>query len=67
MEKLQAAIEKAKAQRAAALAKQAAEAAGYSSLDDFIVHVLEREITKHEQGDVDKDVADRRRGRWCRR
>lgn len=43
-------------------AKQAAEAAGYSSLDEFIVHVLEREIAKHEQGEDDKTVSDRLRG-----
>ncbi|NQV34591.1 MAG: hypothetical protein HQ515_17995 [Phycisphaeraceae bacterium] len=43
-------------------AKAAAKVAGYSSLDEFIVHVLEREVAKHEQGDEDKTVADRLRG-----
>jgi hypothetical protein len=43
-------------------AKAAAKVAGYSSLDEFVAHVLEREIVKHEQADLDTNVADRLRG-----
>lgn len=43
-------------------AKEAAKVAGYSSLDEFVVHVLEREVAKHEKVDEDKAVTDRLRG-----
>jgi hypothetical protein len=43
-------------------AKEAAKVAGYSSLDEFVVHVLEREVARHEQVDEDTTVADRLRG-----
>lgn len=43
-------------------AKDAAKVAGYSSVEEFVVHALEREIAKHEQEDPDKAVTDRLRG-----
>ncbi len=45
-----------------ARAKAAAQSAGYSSLDEFVVHIIEKEVAKYEQPEVDKDVADRLRG-----
>jgi metal-responsive CopG/Arc/MetJ family transcriptional regulator len=37
--------------------KQAAEKAGYSSVDEFVAHLLEREISKSEDGGTsDADV-----------
>ena len=43
-------------------AKKAAETAGYSSLDEFVVHIIEKEVAKYERPEVDEDVADRLRG-----
>jgi len=45
-----------------ARAKEAAKVAGYSSVDEFVVHVLEQEVAKHEQADLDKNVSDQLRG-----
>lgn len=43
-------------------AKKVAEVAGYSSVEEFVVHVIEKEITKYESDNVDEKVADRLRG-----
>ncbi|MHC4741970.1 MAG: hypothetical protein ACYS8Z_08675 [Planctomycetota bacterium] len=45
-----------------ARAKKAAETAGYSSLEEFITHIIETEVAKHEHIDVDEKVADQLRG-----
>jgi hypothetical protein len=46
-----------------ARAKDAAVAAGYSSVEEFVSHVLEQEIVKHEgAGSDDEKVADQLRG-----
>ena len=42
--------------------KKAAESAGYSSVDEFIVHIIETELAKHEAADSDDKVADQLRG-----
>ena len=43
-------------------AKQAAEAAGYSSVDEFITHTIETEVAKHETSGDDEKVGDQLRG-----
>jgi len=42
-------------------AKKAAETAGYSSIEEFVTHIIETELAKHETGDDDK-VTDQLRG-----
>jgi hypothetical protein len=43
-------------------AKLAAEAGGYSSVDEFIAHCIESGIKKEKVPDEDDQVADRLRG-----
>jgi len=43
-------------------AKKAAKTAGYSSLEEFVTHIIETEVAKHEHADVDEKVADQLRG-----
>jgi hypothetical protein len=43
-------------------AKAAAEAAGYSSVDEFVTHLLEKELTRTESPDAEGLVTDRLRG-----
>ena len=43
-------------------AKRAAEAAGYSSVDEFIAHCLEQGIQKHSEDQAEAQVADQLRG-----
>ena len=45
-----------------ARAKTAAESAGYSSVEEFVSHILEKELSKHESSEADDKVADRLRG-----
>ena len=45
-----------------ARAKDAAETAGYSSIDEFITHAIESEVSKHESSDDDAQVTDQLRG-----
>ncbi|MHC4790167.1 MAG: hypothetical protein ACYS8Y_01815 [Planctomycetota bacterium] len=45
-----------------ARAKKAAEAAGYSSVEEFVAHIIETELTKHEADQTDEKVADQLRG-----
>lgn len=43
--------------------KKAAEIAGYSSVDEFVIHVLERELNKLEEGgDSDEEIKKRLEG-----
>jgi metal-responsive CopG/Arc/MetJ family transcriptional regulator len=42
--------------------KDAAEAAGYSSVEEFITHIIEKELAKNETTDSDEKVADKLRG-----
>ncbi len=39
-----------------------AEAAGYSSAEEFVAHVLEREVAKLEQDQPDEEVLRRLKG-----
>lgn len=45
-------------------AKGAAETAGYSSVDEFVVHIIEKELANFEtqEGEDDQAVQDRLRG-----
>lgn len=42
--------------------KQAAEAAGYGSVDEFVVHAIENEIKRLKVEDAEQQVADQLRG-----
>ena len=42
--------------------KKVSEAAGYTSPDEFIVHIIEKELAKLESADSDADVTERLRG-----
>lgn len=39
-----------------ARAKRCADLAGYSSVDEFVTHVLEKEIARLEQSDSEEDL-----------
>ncbi len=43
-------------------AKRAAEAAGYSSVEEFIAHSIENELEKHEAEEAERQVTDQLRG-----
>ena len=43
-------------------AKRAAEAAGYSSIEEFVVHLLEKELARLETDEAERHVADQLRG-----
>jgi len=45
-----------------ARAKSAAEAAGYSSVEEFVIHAIEKELGKYETSEADEKVADQLRG-----
>ena len=42
--------------------KKAAEVAEYSSTEEFITHIIEKELAKHEADETDEKVADQLRG-----
>ena len=42
--------------------KKAAKVAGYSSTEEFITHIIETELAKHEADETDEKVADQLRG-----
>ena len=43
-------------------AKKATEAAGYSSVEEVVTHIIEREVAKYESSETDEKVADQLRG-----
>jgi len=45
-----------------ARAKKAAETAGYTSVEEFVTHIIEKELTKYEAEQADEKVADQLRG-----
>lgn len=45
-----------------ARAKKVTEVAGYSSVEEFITHIIEKELAKHEADETDEKVADQLRG-----
>lgn len=42
--------------------KQISEVAGYASHDEFIMHVLEREVAQFEDASSDEDITEKLRG-----
>ena len=42
--------------------KQVAEVAGYASHEEFIVHVLEKELAQFEDATSDEDITEKLRG-----
>jgi hypothetical protein len=42
--------------------KKIAEVAGYTSPEEFIVHIIEKELSALEAADSDEEVAERLRG-----
>ncbi|MDI6845874.1 MAG: hypothetical protein QME28_07025 [Candidatus Saccharicenans sp.] len=42
--------------------KKIAEVAGYSSADEFIVHLLEKEVAKFEGADSEEEIKKRLKG-----
>ena len=42
--------------------KKVAQIGGYPSADEFIVHIIEKELGKLESSDDEKEVIDRLRG-----
>jgi len=42
--------------------KKATEAAGYSSAEEFVTHIIETELAKYEASESDEKVADQLRG-----
>ena len=43
-------------------ATRVAEVAGYSSVDEFVAHLVEKELARSETDDAERQVADRLRG-----
>ena len=43
-------------------AKKATEAAGYSSVEEFVAHIIEKELAKYEADQADEKVVDQLRG-----
>ena len=43
-------------------AKKVADMAGYSSTEEFIVHIIETELSKFESAETDEKVEERLRG-----
>ena len=42
--------------------KRCSEAAGYSSPEEFVVHVLEKELAKIEEADSDEEIVKKLKG-----
>jgi len=42
--------------------RKVAEAAGYATADEFIVHMIEKELSVLESAETDEDVTERLRG-----
>jgi len=51
-------LKKELAQRAARIA----DSAGYSSLDEFVEHILEKELARFEGADSDEEIAKKLKG-----
>ena len=43
-------------------AKNVVEAAGYSSIEEFVTHTIEKEVAKYERADADEKTAEQLRG-----
>lgn len=42
--------------------KQVSEVAGYASHEEFIIHIIERELAQFEDADSDEDITEKLRG-----
>ena len=42
--------------------KQVSEVAGYAAHEEFIIHVLEKELAQFEDSDSDEDITEKLRG-----
>lgn len=42
--------------------KKASQTAGYSSVEEFITHIIEKALAEHEVGGDDEKIADQLRG-----
>ena len=42
--------------------KKIAEIAGYSSTDEFIIHIIEKELSRLETAETDEKIQERLRG-----
>lgn len=42
--------------------KSAAEVAGYSDMEEFLTHIIEKELAKYEEADEQNKTADQLRG-----
>ena len=42
--------------------KKVSEIAGYSSPEEFVIHMIEKELSKLEEADNDQEVIDRLKG-----
>jgi metal-responsive CopG/Arc/MetJ family transcriptional regulator len=42
--------------------KDVIKAAGYSSIEEFVTHVIEKEVIRYEEKETDEKVADKLRG-----
>ncbi len=43
-------------------AKKFADEAGYGSVEEFVTHLIESELSKHETGETDEKTAEQLRG-----
>lgn len=43
-------------------ARQVAETAGYSSVEEFVEHVLEKELASFEEGDSEEEIKKKLQG-----
>lgn len=43
-------------------ARQVAQQAGYSSVEEFVAHCIEKELQAHEAAEAERQVADQLRG-----
>jgi hypothetical protein len=43
-------------------AKRAAHSAGYSSVEEFVAHCIEKELKKHDFEEAERQVSDQLRG-----
>ena len=42
--------------------KKATEVAGYSSVEEFVTHIIEKELAKYEETEADEKTAQQLRG-----
>jgi hypothetical protein len=42
--------------------KKAVETAGYTSVEEFVIHIIEKEVARYETPPADEKVADQLRG-----